>query len=588
MKNRLKPLLITTISVMILLLLLLQGIVLSFSLSGLLSEKIYEMSAELLEQKNLRLEEKIGEIRNIALSVAINRDIISTLEDIDKDDYYQQIKLTKSISNYLSSISDSRDDISKIFIITDCIVVYNYANVNGLIEKELVKNLDFYSIITTELEGAISTGKKFIQNDSSDKYVATFFRKLLSSNNKELGILCVVLNEKGFQSIITDKGPTSSDRITYFLTKENDIISPDSGFTEELHLGLYNENEPYLPGLKNRQLLEYKGSEYLSIITSANAFGWRIIQLIPYSEINSAVPEILRNIIIIGLVCMGITLLFLFYFSKSITTPIENLIKQMHIVGSGTFSVSIKKERIIEIEELNSGFLQMTGQIQDLLTDIKLEHKRMRQAELTALQAQINPHFLYNTLDLINWMAIDRKANDISSVVSDLGLLFRLGLNGGKPLTSIRNEAEHVRCYMNIQSMLSERKIVFREEYNNDIMDLFTVKLILQPIVENSIIHGFKNRKKNGEITVSGKKVNEDIIFLISDSGSGVDSEYMNYYLENRSGQTEEGFGIRNVNDRIVMRFGSNYGLTYMPVETGTVVQVKIPQILKKDEENVL
>ncbi len=581
MKYRLQPLLIVTISLLILSLLLIQGIVLSYSMSRILSDNTYEMTVELLEQKNLRLNERIREIRDIALSIAINKEIQEILAEVDRKDYYQQIRGNKTVSIFLSAIANSRNDISQIFIVTDRMEVYNYAHANGLIEQSLVKDEAFFHATEANVEGILATSNFFIRNDSSDKYVATFFRKLQDSGNKELGTLCIILNDKVLRNLLQEETEYHSRRYSFIVTGDNRVISPfaenPAGINE-----LLQKEEKFIEkkiGNQDRDSIRLNGNEYLIILTSPNSYNWRIAQLIPYSEINKEIGVVLRNIISIGLSCIFLTVIVLYYFSKGITRPLRNLIQQMGVVAAGTFNISMRREGIVEIEELNTCFANMTDRIHDLLEEINREHQKIRRAELAALQAQINPHFLYNTLDLINWMAIARNAHDISRTVSDLGRLFRLGLNKGLDITTVKNEIEHVRCYINIQRDLSGHEISFKEEYDPKIFGFQTIKLILQPLVENSCIHGFSEGRKNREVRIMGRIDEECIVFTISDNGSGVDFEYLNFQLRKQDRCENDGYGIRNVHDRIRMQFGDKYGIKYMPAQSGTFVEVRIPQI---------
>lgn len=579
-KYRLQPLLLITISLLILLLLVIQGIVLSFSISDLISNKIYDASIELLEQRNLRLNERLNEIRQISLSIVINNEIKEILEQASVRDSYQQIRDNQSISNLLSNIVNSRYDISQIIIVTDRMSVYNYSNVNGLVEKKLIKDKKFFQYITDKDEGMIATKENFIRYDSSDKYVVTFFRKLVSANNKELGILCIVLNEKSLRNIIQERTTKDSNKITFIIDKEGNVVSPYGESMEStIIIKDFLQESNQLSNDKMQQTEKINGEKYLVISTTPNAYGWKIIQFIPYTEIDEGISVILRTIIYIGLICFSFAVFFLFGFSKSIIKPIKELVQQMGIVGSGTFDISIKDVYIKEIKELNNGFEKMALQINQLLTEIHAKHQRMRQAELSALQSQINPHFLYNTLDSINWMAINIGAHDISKMVSDLGQLFRLSLNKGNDMTLIKNEIEHLRCYMSIQAYRYNNKFTFIEQCDPEIFQYQTVKLILQPLVENCLIHGFCKTKGEGEIKMEGRLSEDDIIFIISDNGSGLDSKSMNECLKENRSDFQSGYGIKNVNARIKMRFGQEYGLTYLTVEKGTSVQIKIPKI---------
>jgi len=309
-------------------------------------------------------------------------------------------------------------------------------------------------------------------------------------------------------------------------------------------------------------------------------FGWRIVQLKPYGEITEGLPSIFAMIIIVGLICFIIAVLFLIYFSKNFLVPVKKLIKQMDIVSRGQFDIEIDESYINEIGDLNHKFRFMTNEIKNLLNRVERENKLKRDAEFKALQYQINPHFLYNTLDSINWMAIKIKAHDISQMVSDLGMFFRLGISNGINLVSIKDEIEHLRYYIKIQKVRFNHKFKYIEDIEPELFDCAILKLTIQPIVENSLLHGFVNMAGQGEIHIDGRSNGRDIFFEIRDDGSGVDVEYMNRYIGFDMSE-KKGYGVRNVDQRIKMYFGQKYGLTYLPSQKGTIVQIKIPLINK-------
>lgn len=579
-KYKMQPLLIYTISFMILLLLIMQGIVLHFSITRLVSDKIYDNSAEVLEQMNLRIYEKLNQVRQISLSIAMNNDVKRILEDENTQDPYEQILNNRFLNNHMANIINSIPHIKQIVILSDSANKYSSFGMNGLVLKESIKDKDFLSYLDDKNEGFIHTKQNFLQYDSADKYVITFFRKLVSDNKKEIGTLCIFLGEEGLREIINDYNIESSDKITFIINDKNKVISP---FTDkDAHISQYvlqstlsSSESPNSD--KNMEVVTVNGQRYLTIITSPNPYGWRVVQLLPYNNIGRDITTILYTIIYLGIIFFFIAVLFLLYFSRSITSPIQNLITQMEAVGSGSFDICMDTQYTNEIGDLYNGFEKMILKIKQLLVEINQQHHKLRLAEFNALQSQINPHFLYNTLDSINWMAINIKAHNISKMVSDLGNLFRLSLNKGNTITFIEKEIEHLRCYMNIQSYRYNNRFTFVEDYDPEILPYCTIKLILQPIVENCLIHGFSSTKGAGEIIIKGFCDDYNIIFIISDNGIGVDSLAMNEYLKSEP-TNSDGYGGRNVDTRIKMQFGYEYGLTYLPTNAGTKVQVKFPK----------
>jgi len=202
--------------------------------------------------------------------------------------------------------------------------------------------------------------------------------------------------------------------------------------------------------------------------------------------------------------------------------------------------------------------------------------RKKRKAELAVLQAQINPHFLYNTLESINWMALSAKQKNISRMVLLLSNFMRLSLNKGKNVYTIRKEVEHLRTYIEIQQIRHKNKFQVIEDIDENILDYYTIKLILQPIIENCIVHGFKNTMQTGTIEIYGGFDGEDILFTIRDNGCGMDDNTLKCIFDKSD---SKGYGIKNVNERIKLYFGEKYGLE---IESspgkGTTVKIRIPK----------
>jgi two-component system, sensor histidine kinase YesM len=241
-------------------------------------------------------------------------------------------------------------------------------------------------------------------------------------------------------------------------------------------------------------------------------------------------------------------------------------------------------DNVDEITELGMSFNIMIGKIKELLDSKIEEQENLKKAELRALQAQINPHFLYNTLDTIIWMAESKKTDQVVKIVSALSKFFRISLSKGMDWITIGEEVERIRSYLTIQKMRYRDILDFNIEVDKDVAENTILKLILQPLVENALYHGIKNKRKGGTISVRARKNGEDEILLeVEDDGIGFTPEKLNQLradLEDDSGRIklESGFGLDNVNKRIRLYYGKPYGLTVQSeYTTGTCVTLVIP-----------
>jgi two-component system sensor histidine kinase YesM len=293
--------------------------------------------------------------------------------------------------------------------------------------------------------------------------------------------------------------------------------------------------------------------------------------------------------IILMICAVAFSILTAFSLSKSIYTPIKKLHDVTKTITKNDLQALMTNENVDEITELGMSFNIMIGKIRDLLDSKIKEQENLKKAELRALQAQINPHFLYNTLDTIIWMAESKKTDQVIDIVSALSSFFRISLSKGKDWITIAEEIERTRSYLTIQRMRYRDIMDFKIEMDENVADYTILKLILQPLVENALYHGIKNKRQGGTICVRAKQKNvNEILIEVEDDGIGFTSEklaQLQAELDNDSGEIrlETGFGIGNVNQRTKLYYGKQYGLSVRSeYNTGTCVTLVIPA--KKDE----
>ena len=233
----------------------------------------------------------------------------------------------------------------------------------------------------------------------------------------------------------------------------------------------------------------------------------------------------------------------------------------------------------------------MTDSLQKLMRQQYRSGKAVKSAELRALQAQINPHFLYNTLDLINWEAFEHDAPEISEIAQNLARFYRISLNKGRPVVTIREELEHVSAYVSIENRHFDGSISLAIDVPEEIQALGCINIILQPFVENSIMHGIAQDPSWGKcsIRVSARQEDGDILFTIEDDGPGMTPEQIDAIFEKNTTQRTSGYGVKNIQSRIRLSFGEDYGVTYDTArKTGTAVFARIPALTPEELEKRL
>ena len=281
---------------------------------------------------------------------------------------------------------------------------------------------------------------------------------------------------------------------------------------------------------------------------------------------------------------VGFAVVAAWSLSRSIYTPIKKLHDVTTTITKNDLQALMTSDNVDEITELGMSFNIMIGKIKELLDSKIKEQENLKKAELRALQAQINPHFLYNTLDTIIWMAESKKTDQVVQIVTALSSFFRISLSKGMDWITIGEEVERIKSYLTIQKMRYHDILDFRIEVGKDVTENTILKLILQPLVENALYHGIKNKRQGGTIIVRARRKNEDEILLeVDDDGIGFTPQklaQLRAELNDDSGEIklESGFGIGNVNNRIRLYYGKQYGLfVESEYSTGTCVTLVIP-----------
>ena len=265
--------------------------------------------------------------------------------------------------------------------------------------------------------------------------------------------------------------------------------------------------------------------------------------------------------------------------SNRIVDPIDTICERLEAIGKGSLLVCEPIQADVEeVQLLTDGIENMVGHLKRLIDKNAEQEKQRRNTELALLQAQINPHFLYNTLDTIIWLIESREIGEAVKMVSSLSNFFRFSLSRGQNVITIAEEAQHIRSYLEIQQMRYRDLMEYDIDIPIDLENFMLPKLTLQPLVENALYHGIKNRRRKGFIRVTCRAQDETLVLEVVDDGAGMSKERLIEMQEALTDGKGEGFGLRTVHQRIQILFGEQYGLTLESTPgTGTKVIVKIP-----------
>ena len=373
-----------------------------------------------------------------------------------------------------------------------------------------------------------------------------------------------------------------------FLNNINEIQLNNTGDIMLVSGGqpIYMYDKPHLNSIKNTvsllnfladkdkhtSLEIYGGQRYILGQSQIEGTDFSIMGIFNLSMLNISGRVMGIIIVLTSIACILLSLALMAVLSRSITTPIYKLCSIMkHFEKDVSFRCEVPYQN--EIGELYKSFNTMMSTVDNLVKDINDLFERQKVWELKALQAQINPHFLYNTLDSVNWMAQQHGYDDISSIVTALGSFFRYSLNKGQEFTTLENELYQIRSYIEIQKIRFKDKLITEFDIDETILPCRIAKLTLQPLVENCIVHGFENFEYVGVISITGTKRDGYIYLTVSDNGRGGDVDKMNRLLNKEFSPDEpiEKYGIHNVNQRIKLYFGQECGLHYEENEIGGI-----------------
>lgn len=318
---------------------------------------------------------------------------------------------------------------------------------------------------------------------------------------------------------------------------------------------------------------------------------WRIVGVSYIDELmERQIRQIIIGVIFSFVFCAIIAIVMLAVFSKIVTKPVRELVYAMKAFekSADTFRYNPQYESVAEIRILSDSFAHMAKMTQQLMERVRSEEVALRKTELKALQAQINPHFLYNTLDSIQWMCEQGHNEDAIKMVGALAKLFRISISRGHELITIRDELQHARSYLIIQSFRYRNQFSYEFIVDEELEDFLCNKITIQPLIENAIYHGIDRMVDEGKITVRVRSADDgDILIEVEDNGVGMTPEQCSKILEKERGNSS-GIGVKNVNDRLKIYFGEKYGLSVQSeLDVGTKVTVRIPRLRKEPKNEI-
>jgi len=546
------------------------GLLVFTTISTTLNDQFIYSNQLVLENGASLIEEFIKDNKDTVLDVAVDPELQNALDEFQNGD------------NLFTNLNDYAQQ-------------WPYSNqiksVAGFIEIYPYKNNEIYSyddergqyIVTSKEDWMIdvinNNGAFIVQTCEIDEVPYIKIAMLVSSVEywpQNTGIMALYFKSEVMLSLFYNMRLENTS-VPYLVDSNGEIILPFENTYKISEEDLLNMEKGWW----------HRGSQII-INTPMTKLDWKLMGVLPENELMAKSNDVRRTFIFVGGIVVAFLLIISYSFSTWITKPISNLAKEMSRIERNEFKeIEIKKSYGRETKQLYKQFNYMVRRINSLIDEVYMAQIKEKEAELLALQQQINPHFLYNTLDSIAWMSMAYKAEDIRYMVMSLASMMRYSLNEGNNFITVRDELEQVRNYLGIQEIRYDNKFTTTITVDKEALDYKIIKLIIQPLVENAIVHGFKDTGIFGNIEISVHIVGEDLIIKVINDGVEIDMEKVKKLLAPDIEEKPKHYGLRNVNDRLIKRFGRNSAISFSVENKKTIAAIVInTNLLEKGDSS--
>lgn len=515
-----------------------------------------------MQQAVTSLDNQMQIYNNLSDYLSYNQTISQVVGYPYKSYYEMYEQFTQKLDPLLSSLKYFHNDVNQVTIYTSNDVVKHDATIAPISEIE-----------GTSWYPAVNASKEilwFVEPKNQQVYSCRSMPQLEQADGE--GILYINVD---YNSLFESFKSMSSSNYGVFLVNQNGTVLYDYQKFEEKYKSLevtYDKIE--------KQLM----SDYTIMHTKTAYKEWTVYIYKPNKLLLESVWRMVFGTLLVAAVCIIISLFAVTKISKIMVSGMEELTANMAKVEAGHMEIHVTSDAKDEVGELIRGFGKMIDEINRLISEVYESKIAQKEYEMKALQAQINPHFLYNSLSLINWKAIEAEQADISRITLRLSSFYRTALNKGKNILKIRDEINNMKAYIDIQLMMHDDDFDVEIDVDEKILDYETLNLILQPLIENAIDHGIDLLEdRRGKIKILGKQEEDKVYLIVEDNGVGMEKEKAEVILT----QGSKGYGVRNVNERIQLYYGKDYSMhVESTVGVGTKITICIP--VMRENKNLI
>lgn len=567
--------------------LLLLGLITYSASSRMINTKVEIYVEQMIIKVKENIEYYFRDLQSLAYMISVNTDLLTALREETVLDRWKEINYENKLKHFLASLTSTRAEVRGIYVISaDEKKIYSSG---PPILISYLQSYDWYQVITNSNEHSLITD---IHEDNyadalfyNPSKVVTYAQRITDLDGRKLGWILIDLNYSFVTKMLDNLELWDQGQITVLDSKGKLIFGTDQAAAKYQES---NFRQLYLRDWGS-QIRKAQGQKELVVYRTVAFCGWKVVFSIIYDVLQKENITIRNLTLVISLILLAVAIYLAVHFSKKVSDPIHTLCSSMKEVEEGNLDVSIRIRSMTELNLLATSFNRMVEKIRNLMENIYDVQRKKRQAELDALQAQINPHFLYNTLDSVRWLAKIYNIEEIAKIISALENLLRASISKTNDLITIGDEIENVRNYLSIQLFRYGNNFSVTYRIDPSVSSYLTPRLILQPIVENAIYHGVESMV-DGEIKIGVHGDSAGISFEVLDNGPGITPEKVTAIMEGKRQNKDRfsGFGLKNVAERLNLYFGQEYGLSIENREhKGTKVLIRIPRISKFDERRI-
>lgn len=527
------------------------------------------------EEQTIKLvESKAGEVGQWLFNKISEFRVLSQLPSFKTMDLRGITPLMESLSKSYNSSSGSHST--------------EILGIGGLDGNSWVNNEETLALIDRDVFlDILSTDKEFLISEPeispyNNKDMFMIYYPILNNRGDKIGLLYGGITTEKLINMLSEIN--SQNTITWVMNSEGEVFTQNENY-------FFNEviSKSTLSTMINN--IDNKKSSTANVLNTSGdkstvvyshipyTDGWLLCTIVDDKQIHNHTTTLIRNIVIFWIILLILAIILSYFLSSSLVKPLEELKSNMKEVEKGNMVLLPLNNENDDFYHFKTSYNNMLEKISNLIDTIYKEQSSKRKAELLALQSQINPHFLYNTLDTLKWIALDYDAFEISDIVSSLSSFFRISLSDGNEIITLFDEFEHSKNYLEIQKIRYSDILNYDINLDSSLKDAKTLKIIVQPLIENSLYHGIKNSTRNGIININGFLEDNFVVITVEDNGIGIPVDKLIEIKSNLENNIQsEHYGLYNINERLKLKYGSLASIIIESTYTeGTLITIKFP-----------